>query len=562
MSERYIKIFSGNENLYTEGAPIIIRANALLKDTETGRIIAQLKFQNISGKTISYVKVSILQLDSVKNALGSAITFEYLDLSVHDKEEFGSKKPLHLNNLSTRSVNISISHVAFTDGTVWASDSTDWKSAEPTSEVAQMIAAESVYKEAVALIKTNTKENVQKGKELLESIASTKNVKTEVNLCKEKIEEFEKKAETDRLNKELKLKKTQDTVAKLKRHSKFIIAAVGVICVVIAFIIIRNNVIIPNERYNDAINLMEAGKYTEAISAFNELNGYKESLQKIKECNKAILEEKYNNAITLMEAGKYTEAISAFNELDGYKESHNKIEECNMAIVDLNYNNAIDLMNSGDIVAAYEALILLDGYKDSIKKANSIYEKYKSAKLKVANIGDYVFFGSYKNKDIEWLVLDVKDGKALVISKYALHSASNYEDNSWENCYLRTWLNNEFINSAFSQYEQAKIPTVTVHNYKTKYSQSDGNSTQDKIFLLSIDEVNKYFNSDSERQCMLGTSYCAWWLRYPCDTSTLLTDYAAFVDPTGLLWEGDDYVYFTGVWNFAVRPVMWIDLER
>ena len=40
---------------------------------------------------------------------------------------------------------------------------------------------------------------------------------------------------------------------------------------------IYHNYIIPNIKYNDAITLMDAGKYTEAITAFEALDGYKDS---------------------------------------------------------------------------------------------------------------------------------------------------------------------------------------------------------------------------------------------------------------------------------------------
>ena len=55
MSERFSRIFSLAENLYSEGSPIIIKAGALLKDNETNMLIAQLKMQSISDKMIKLV---------------------------------------------------------------------------------------------------------------------------------------------------------------------------------------------------------------------------------------------------------------------------------------------------------------------------------------------------------------------------------------------------------------------------------------------------------------------------------------------------------------------------
>lgn len=243
------------------------------------------------------------------------------------------------------------------------------------------------------------------------------------------------------------------------------------------------------------------------------------------------------------------------------------------------YNDAIALMDAGNIVEAYEALIALDGYKDSADKANSIYVKYMVEKLKAAKVGDYVFFGAYEQdnntsngkEDIEWLVLEVKDGKALVISKYALDCQqynTSYTDITWETCTLRKWLNNDFLGAAFSADEKSMIPTVTVSADKNPdYSTNPGNTTQDQVFLLSITEANKYFSSDSARQCkpteyaVAGGAYvnssngnCVWWLRSPGGSQ----NDAADVDYGGDVGEGGDDV---NIGSDAVRPALWIDLN-
>ena len=76
---------------------------------------------------------------------------------------------------------------------------------------------------------------------------------------------------------------------------------------------------------------------------------------------------------------------------------------------------------------------------------------------------------------------------------------------TWEKCTLRTWLNNDFLNSAFIANEQRAILTTNVNNSKwQEYSGWDisgGNNTQDKVFLLSYEEASKYFTSDSARVC-------------------------------------------------------------
>ena len=192
----------------------------------------------------------------------------------------------------------------------------------------------------------------------------------------------------------------------------------------------------------------------------------------------------------------------------------------------------------------------------------------------------YIIFGAYEQdnntangkEDIEWLVLEVKDGKALVISKYALDCKpynTDFTDATWETCTLRKWLNNDFINAAFSAEEKAKIPTVMVSSDKnSKYSTNLGNATQDQVFLLSITEANKYFSSDSARQCK-PTDYavangadvdsdngiCLWWLRSP----GIAQNRAACVDDDG---EVIEFGYNVDIDYNAVRPALWINISE
>lgn len=132
---------------------------------------------------------------------------------------------------------------------------------------------------------------------------------------------------------------------------------------------------------------------------------------------------------------------------------------------------------------------------------------------------------------------------------------------TWEICTLRKWLNEDFYYSQFNFAEQSRILTTEVAaGTNPKHSTDPGNDTQDKVFLLSIDEVNKYFDSDSDRICtynrlVYGGNHC-WWLRSPGNNSF----FAARVKPNGS-------VDYTGQGNWgmrvgeAVRPALWLNLE-
>ncbi len=250
------------------------------------------------------------------------------------------------------------------------------------------------------------------------------------------------------------------------------------------------------------------------------------------------------------------------------------------------YSNAVALIET-DVVGAYKSLISLGGYKDSIEKANSIYATYMKEKAKTADVRDCIYFGSYEQdndlsngkEDVEWLVLAKEENKILVISKYALDCQPyNVEDTdtTWETSSLRKWLNNDFIKNSFSPEEQSIIITTTVTN-QCSCVESD---TQDKVFLLSVDEADEYFSrSGEDRQCQYtdyaetqGVTpsysysdwygetyyYWCWWLRSSYFDANSQKHYPHYVSAdNGQIWEhGCDTEVNFG--DNGIRPAMWI----
>lgn len=125
-----------------------------------------------------------------------------------------------------------------------------------------------------------------------------------------------------------------------------------------------------------------------------------------------------------------------------------------------------------------------------------------------AKVGDVVAFGRYT-----WYVTDKTDGICTLFCQGAV-AEKPYNDSktdiTWENCSLRRWLNEDFYNSKFTEGEKSMI--VMTHNTFTKgdssYDMDWGNDTDDRIYLLSINEANAV--SDDIRDCGID-----WWLRSP-----------------------------------------------
>lgn len=127
MSERYLKLFSLEENLYIPGSPVLIAAGALLKDTQTGRILGQLKLQNISDQPIKAATVALVPLDTVGNPLGEPVSYQYLDLKVTRDAYWGSQDPIRFSDPSTRAYTASVKEVIFSDNSIWTAPNSAWK---------------------------------------------------------------------------------------------------------------------------------------------------------------------------------------------------------------------------------------------------------------------------------------------------------------------------------------------------------------------------------------------------------------------------------------------------
>ncbi len=148
--------------------------------------------------------------------------------------------------------------------------------------------------------------------------------------------------------------------------------------------------------------------------------------------------------------------------------------------------------------------------------------------------GDYLKFGRYPQscffvkKPIEWLVLEVTGNEVLLISRYGLDCRKYHKNNEvridWDDCDLRKWLNEKFLQAAFTAAEQERIKISDVAN-----DISPEKVTRDRVFCLSLAESVRYFENDRKRQCRPtsvarwhGTTWsnrhdgnCRWWLRSP-----------------------------------------------
>lgn len=122
MSERYTKLFTlppqaVREDLHT---PVEVAAGVLLLDNQSGAALAQIKYKNISPKSIKNITVSISVQDSGGEIISGVNEFEYTGLVAAPGDFFGDKVPVLMTDNNAHAFSVDVLTVEFSDGTTWS----------------------------------------------------------------------------------------------------------------------------------------------------------------------------------------------------------------------------------------------------------------------------------------------------------------------------------------------------------------------------------------------------------------------------------------------------------
>ena len=162
-----------------------------------------------------------------------------------------------------------------------------------------------------------------------------------------------------------------------KGDRKRLLMYISSVAAVILLIILWNVCVIPYRDYKEAELLIDEGHYADAIDAFEKLDGFYDSVDRIAECEAYIIERNYQNAVALMNKGTYASAKMSFERLNGYKDSAALAIECS-------YHDAVNKLNNKEFWWAMQAFQKLGDYKDSedlylVSQAGYQEESYTAA---------------------------------------------------------------------------------------------------------------------------------------------------------------------------------------
>jgi len=399
---------------------------------------------------------------------------------------------------------------------------------------------------------------------------------------------------------------------KKKNKIRNIAIIVASIVAIVVAVVLSFTVFIPNSKYNSAIELMNSGYYDEAIVAFTDLNGYKDSLKKIEKCNECILQRKYDSAIELFDNKEYEQAIVAFEELGEFEDSSEKaleskyqiakalmdneqydeaievfsslgsyndcdelIELCTESKTAIDkYNDAVSFMDNGQLIEALNLFEEIDYYRDSQSLLETCKEELYNNAVSLMNDGQYAeadqmleAIEDYNDSAelrrchyADLLILNQPSvGDTVSFGAYA-NGSVNYSQ--WE--VLDVQGSQIFLLSDNLVERKRFDPSSNIWNdseikswlngvyYNQAFTSQEQSMIIDKgygkVFLLSVEEANTY------RRLYRSTGR-NWWLRSP---GYINFTRAAYVDLYGDVREDGNRVSNDIV---GVRPALWINLE-
>lgn len=209
-------------------------------------------------------------------------------------------------------------------------------------------------------------------------------------------------------------------------------------------------------------------------------------------------------------------------------------------------------------------------FDEMAAKNEQVLDELQNVKKKIESLGglqkgDIVTFGDYEQDNdasngpepLEWIVLDVDDETALLLSRYGLDThILAYGSHELDELFysgLFNWLNEDFASAAF---DKGKLNAI---ESKPQYRATQW------FTVLSKPQIETYFPEAKDRQTkatahaaahgakLSENGYCGWWTCSHGKESGILETY---VRGDGTFGEADDHNE-----TIAVRPCFYLNLS-
>ena len=220
--------------------------------------------------------------------------------------------------------------------------------AESCLDKAEICRKDGIYSSTKSKITEDSTASCEEAIQMFQSISGWKDADEQICACQKRIEEIKAKEKAERLEAERKAEERRIAANKARRKRKkaFVIGA-PIVCACIAFVIVLTTVIIPKQKYNKAIHLLDSGDYAEAAITFGSLGNYKDARDRC-----IPLFQLFSDSLS---AKNHTVALKADGTV--MATGYNAYGECDVSdwkdVVDVSagYNYTISLKANGTVVA-------------------------------------------------------------------------------------------------------------------------------------------------------------------------------------------------------------------
>lgn len=408
MAERYTKKYKLEQSLYSDAAPVLITAGALLNDNITHKTLVQLRFRSLSDKEIKSLRIIVTPAFSGSAAKPVPVEYTYTELSAERDSEFGQKSAIVMPSDDIDSFEAAVAEVVFADDSSWDGTASVWSAIRSPRTLAEALGDEETAKQYSIRYGSDctmfpeeerglwfctcgaiNRKDEEKCHSCRRIFSALKNINI-ASLRSDSIQRVEAE----------KIEDTESSEKKASRRKKLIIALAIAVPVLIALIAVLCTVprnIEQRNSYETAVALLQDGKYDEAEAAFLALGNYGDSAEK------AAKDVPYARAMYIMDCAEkddvsglltlgkkrsdvaegetvsvalYREAIPLFEALGNYRDSAAMVEKAQAAIDDYfssqekaAYANAEKLFDEGRYCAARDAFKAMGDYDDSAEMA-------------------------------------------------------------------------------------------------------------------------------------------------------------------------------------------------
>lgn len=463
LPRRFEVLSESMPNTIPDNIPVLVEKISLIIDHQNESLTARCIFRSLTDKPLVAILVDVICTDVWGNPTETVEGVQFLDLKTKRDSTFGQTTPIHISGAETRSVDVLIKKVMYSDRTTVEANSevsvlpsqdtleAFFGNAEISGEYIREttdrakytpITGKNYWRCACGAINSNADTdcyNCKSDKSQLFELLNTEVLSINLEAYKEekRLRAEREQAERDehmrqaeeqmRLaqeEKERKDKEEAERKAEIIRQKKVKLkkalkraSLLTAIVLVFGFIVYAAGWhVIPYIQYQSACKAVEDNDFDKAYHIFISLGDFRDSQGKA-------TDTLYQKGIYLISSGSYSEAATVFDSIPGYLDSSEQAVFCRNESA---YLEATSLLECGKYKEAADAFTVLarNGYSDSADQANASNYLYAQQLFDNGKYEEaYTVFNSLS---------DYKNSKALAEESEYLYAIERFDAGDYE----------------------------------------------------------------------------------------------------------------------------------